>query len=193
MIWTSLDAGKTSKPKCNKILWIKTGMKRPCDLEPLLWTSTKDRMKRVGKLIGASIIRAYKNAHLSIGMVYKWEIGQIEWQEIRKNKQLSSVSSWEVTRGLVPYWMEVPVGYWWYEQVQLGIEVRVQLYVGKVLGIPLLVTTCCDNSRVSRVVTWKSPGGIFAVRFSPFVNKSPCHFFSAAYLVYWWFFCATAA
>ena len=39
------------------------------------------------------------------------------------------------------------------EQVQLGIRVRVQLYVGKVLGIPLLVTTCCDNSGVSRMVT----------------------------------------
>ena len=39
------------------------------------------------------------------------------------------------------------------KQVQLGIGVRVQLYVGKVLGIPLLVTACCDNSRVSGVVT----------------------------------------
>ena len=39
------------------------------------------------------------------------------------------------------------------EQVQLGIGVRVQLQVGKVLGIPLLVTACCDNSEVSRVVT----------------------------------------
>ena len=39
------------------------------------------------------------------------------------------------------------------EQVQLGIGVRVQLYVGKVLGIPLLVTVCYDNSGVSGVVT----------------------------------------
>ena len=39
------------------------------------------------------------------------------------------------------------------EQVQLGIRVRVQLYVGKVFGIFLLVTTCCDNSGVSEVVT----------------------------------------
>ena len=39
------------------------------------------------------------------------------------------------------------------EQVQLGIGVRVQLQVGKVLGIPLLVTACCDNSGVSEVVT----------------------------------------
>ena len=39
------------------------------------------------------------------------------------------------------------------EQVQLGIGVRVQLWVGKVLGIPLLVTACCDNSGVSGVVT----------------------------------------
>ena len=66
------------------------------------------------------------------------------------------------------------------DQVQLGIGVRVQLLVGKVLGIPLLVTACCDNSGVSEVVTWKSPGGVFAVRFSTFVNKSPCYLFSAA-------------
>ena len=39
------------------------------------------------------------------------------------------------------------------EQVQLGIEVRVQLQVGKVLEILLLVTACCDNSGVSGVVT----------------------------------------
>ena len=71
------------------------------------------------------------------------------------------------------------------EQVQLGIGVRVQLWVGKVLGIPvlgipLLVTACCDNSRVSGVVTYISPGGVFAVRFSPFVNKSLCYLFIAA-------------
>ena len=39
------------------------------------------------------------------------------------------------------------------EQVQLGIEVRVQLQVGKVLEILLLVTACCDNSGVSGMVT----------------------------------------
>ena len=39
------------------------------------------------------------------------------------------------------------------EQVQLGIEVSIQLQVGKVLEIPLLVTAYCDNSGVSRVVT----------------------------------------
>ena len=39
------------------------------------------------------------------------------------------------------------------EQVQLGIGVRVQLQVGKLLEIPLLVTVCCDNSEVSGVVT----------------------------------------
>ena len=53
------------------------------------------------------------------------------------------------------------------EQVQLSIGVRVQLSIGKVLGIPLLVTTYCDNSRVSGMVTWKSLGGVFAVRFFP--------------------------
>ena len=39
------------------------------------------------------------------------------------------------------------------EQVQLGIGVRVQLYVGKVLRIHLLVIACCDNSGVSGVMT----------------------------------------
>ena len=39
------------------------------------------------------------------------------------------------------------------EQVQLDIGVRIQLQVGKVLGIPLLVTACGDNSGVSGVVT----------------------------------------
>ena len=39
------------------------------------------------------------------------------------------------------------------EQVRLDIGVRVQLYVGKVLEIPLLATACCDNSGVSGVVT----------------------------------------
>ena len=38
------------------------------------------------------------------------------------------------------------------EQVQLDIGVSVQMQVGKVLGIPLLVTAC-DNSEVSGVVT----------------------------------------
>ena len=28
------------------------------------------------------------------------------------------------------------------------------------------------------MVTWKSPGGIFAIRFSPFVNKLLCYLFS---------------
>ena len=39
------------------------------------------------------------------------------------------------------------------KQVQLGIGVKVQLQVGKVLGIHLLVTACCDNCGVSVVVT----------------------------------------
>jgi len=83
---TGSETGKSSKPKCNKIWWIKIRKNRPCAVKLLLWTSTKDRIKRVGKFIGASVTRAYKNAHLSIGMMGKWEIGQMEWQEIRKNK-----------------------------------------------------------------------------------------------------------
>ena len=40
-------------------------------------------------------------------------------------------------------------------------------------GIPLLVTTCFDNSGFSGVVTLNSPGGILLQWFSPFANKSP--------------------
>ena len=79
-------AGKWSKPKCNKIWWIKTRKKRAWVEELLLWTLTKEWMKRWGKLIGAFVTWAYKNAHLSIGIVCKWEMGQIEWQEIRKKR-----------------------------------------------------------------------------------------------------------
>ena len=45
----------------------------------VLWTSIKEQIKRWEKLIGASVIRAYKNAQHSKGMVCKWEIGQEEW------------------------------------------------------------------------------------------------------------------
>ena len=86
IMWTGSNVGNSSNPRCNKIRCIKIGKKRPCAIELLLWTSTKDQMKRVGKLIGAFVIRAYKNAHLSIGMVCKWEMDQMEWQEIWKNK-----------------------------------------------------------------------------------------------------------
>ena len=51
------------------------------------------------------------------------------------------------------------------EQVQLGIRVRVQLSVGKILGIPLLVTTCCDNSGVLGVVTENHPVGFLPLGF----------------------------
>ena len=62
---TGSEVGNSSKPKCNKIRWIKIGKKRAWAEELLLWTSTKDRVKRWGKLIGAFVIRAYKNAHLN--------------------------------------------------------------------------------------------------------------------------------
>ena len=83
---TGSDAGKSSKPKSNKTLWIKIEKKRPWDFALLLWTSTRDRMKRVGKLIGALVTMAYKNAHLSMGIVWRWEMGQIERKEIEKKK-----------------------------------------------------------------------------------------------------------
>ena len=80
--YTGSDVGKSSKPRSNKILCIKTRKNRPWDFALLLWTSTREWMKIVGKLIGASVTRAYKNTHLSIRIVWRWEIGQILWQEI---------------------------------------------------------------------------------------------------------------
>ena len=37
MICTGSNAGKSSKPKSNRILWIKTGKNKPWDLALLLW------------------------------------------------------------------------------------------------------------------------------------------------------------
>ena len=71
-------------PRWNKILWIKIRKNRPWVVELLLWTSIKECMKRWGKLTEVSVTSAYKNAHLSKGIVCRWEIGQMEWQEIRK-------------------------------------------------------------------------------------------------------------
>ena len=62
------------------------------------------------------------------------------------------------------------------KQVQLGIGVRVQLYVGIGTEIPLFVTACYDNSGILGVVTLKSPGGFLPCWFSLFVNKSSCQF-----------------
>ena len=86
MTCMSSDTGKSSKPKSKGILWIKTRKNKPLDFALLLLTSTREQMKIVRKLIGASVMRAYKNAHLSIGIVCTCEIGQILWQNILKNK-----------------------------------------------------------------------------------------------------------
>ena len=71
-------------------------------------TTPMNLNQKWGKLIGASVTSAYKNAHLSKGMVCRWEIGQIEWQEIRKKRLWISVNSWEVIRGSEPHWIEEP-------------------------------------------------------------------------------------
>ena len=62
------DVGKSSKPKSKRILLIKTEKNKPWDLELLLWTSTTELMKRDGKLIGASVTRAYSLNGNSIKM-----------------------------------------------------------------------------------------------------------------------------
>ena len=86
IMWTGSDVGKSSKPKCNKIQWIKIEKKRAWAEELFLWTSTKEWMNRWGKLIRTFCDKEYKNAHLSIGIMCKWEMGQIEWQEICKKR-----------------------------------------------------------------------------------------------------------
>ena len=83
---TGLEAGKLSKPKNNKILWMKIGWKKAWAMEELLWTSFKERRKRWGKLIGPSVTRAYKNAHRSKVMVCRWEIGHKKWHAILKKR-----------------------------------------------------------------------------------------------------------
>ena len=108
---TGSKAGNSSKPKCNKIRWIKTDKNKPCAVKLLLWTLTKDQMKRWGKLIGAFITKANKNAHLSIGMVCKWEMGQMEWQEIWENRGWISDNLWKIIWGSVPHWMKVSMRY----------------------------------------------------------------------------------
>ena len=86
IIWTGSEAGNSSNPRCKRIQWIKTGKKRAWAVELLLWTSIKERMKRWGKLIEASVTRVYKNAQHSKGMVCRWEIGHKEWQAILKKR-----------------------------------------------------------------------------------------------------------
>ena len=51
IIYTGSDIRKSSKPKSKRILWIKTKKKGPWDFALLLWTSTRDQIKRVGKLM----------------------------------------------------------------------------------------------------------------------------------------------
>ena len=62
MIWIGSDVENSTKPRCKRIQWIKRGKNRAWAVELLLWTSIKERMKRWGKLIGALVTRAYKNA-----------------------------------------------------------------------------------------------------------------------------------
>ena len=85
-IWIDVEAGKSSNPKRNKIRWMKTGKKRAWLVEALLWTLFKEQRNRWGKLIGASVTRAYKNAHRSRGMVWIWEIGHKDWEAILKKR-----------------------------------------------------------------------------------------------------------
>ena len=108
---TGSKARKSSKPKNNKILWMKIVWKRVWAVEELLWTSFKEWRNRWGKLIGAFVTRAYRNAHRSKGMVCRWEIGHKEWHAILKKRQVVSVSSTKVIRGSEPHRIEIPVMY----------------------------------------------------------------------------------
>ena len=86
MIWTGSSAGKSSRLRNNKILWMKIGWIRAWATAEFLWTSFKERRNRWGKLVDAPEIKAYKNTHCSRGMVWRWEIGHKEWHAILKKR-----------------------------------------------------------------------------------------------------------
>ena len=82
IIWTGSPTGKSSRPRNNKILWMKIGWIRAWAIVELLRTLFKEQRNRWGKLIDAPETKAYKNTHHSRGMVWRWEIGHKEWQTI---------------------------------------------------------------------------------------------------------------
>ena len=83
---TGSPTGKSSKPRNNKILWMKIGWKRAWAMVELLWTSFKEQRNRWRKLIEAPETKTYKNTHRSIRMVWRWEIGHKEWHAILKKR-----------------------------------------------------------------------------------------------------------
>ena len=84
--WTGSLVGKSSRPRNNKILWMKIGWIRLWVTTELLWTSFKEWRNRWGKLINTPKTKAYKNTQHSSRMVWRWEIGYKEWQAIRKKR-----------------------------------------------------------------------------------------------------------
>ena len=155
-------------------LWANT-VQPNCDRRRSSWPSSSLSLEEVAMYLHCRVL--WQSIFLIFIVWMNWRTLQStiflvgDWSRILRSVQLVShvLGIYASKRGAVTT-----------EQVQLGIGVRVQLYFGKVLGIPLLVIACCDNSGVSGVVTWKSSGGVFAVRFFPFVNKSPCYLFFAA-------------
>ena len=59
--WTGSPAGKSAKPRNNRILCMKIGWISACSMAELLWTSFKERRNKWGKLIDAPDMKAYKN------------------------------------------------------------------------------------------------------------------------------------
>ena len=75
MICINSRGGKRSMSKCNSTLCKKTRKNKSCDLALLIYTSKIVIIKREGKQIGASVMRAYKKTHLSIEIVCMCEMG----------------------------------------------------------------------------------------------------------------------
>ena len=71
IIWTGSPAGKSSRPRNNKILWMEIGWIRAWATAELLWTSFKERRNGWGKLMDAPETKACKNTHCSRGMVWR--------------------------------------------------------------------------------------------------------------------------
>ena len=84
--WTGSPVGKSTRPRNNKILWMKIGWIRAWVTAELLWPSFKERRNRWGKLIDAPKTRAYKIIYRLRGMEWRWEIGHKEWHAILKKR-----------------------------------------------------------------------------------------------------------
>ena len=95
------------------------------------------------------------------------------WTEEFYNQQPSLVGDWNCVLGSAQLISHVLGAV--HQKEKLSLQNKSNWVLGqgfncrlvKGIGILLLVTTCCDDSGISGVVTLKSPGGVFAVLVFP--------------------------